>query len=100
MYGNTAINQANAFNPPVAPKDCTPVKKHVPLEDVSRFAEAIEYQASQVDAFCARFFGEPSCDGACKPVQSVQSGHSGQLARIGAAIDDLHKAVQRLSDIG
>lgn len=73
--------------------------KSVALDDVERFANAVEAQTRLVGQFCERFFSGPACgsDEACRP---VPSGYNGQLQRLGGAIDDLTKAVQRLSEIG
>lgn len=74
------------------------VKKHVPLDDVERFAEAVEHRTREVERFCARFFNEPTGDD--QSMTAVPSGYNGQLQRLGTAIDALAKATDRLSEIG
>lgn len=73
-------------------------KRHVPLDDVERFADAVEEQARRVEYFCDRFFTGPAATG-CDPT-NAPSGYIGQLQRLGTAIDSLSKAVERLSEIG
>lgn len=73
-------------------------KKHVPLDDVERFAGAVESRTHEIEMFCARFFGEPT--GANCENENSLSGYNGSLARLGNAIDRLAKATDRLSEIG
>jgi hypothetical protein len=90
-----AANQMGASNAYPAPT----TKKHVPLDDVERFADAIEHATYNVETFCARFFGDQTCaQGAA--VQGVPTGYNGHLSRLGRAIDELNTSVQRLSEIG
>jgi hypothetical protein len=82
-----------------APKDCSSARKHVPLDDVERFASVVEFQASLVEAFCDRFFSGSGC-GTEGELRAIPSGYNGQLQRLGGACDALANAVSRLSEIG
>lgn len=87
-------------NAALAPKNCSSNRTSVQLDDLMSFAQAVELQAEQVNAFCARFFGEAQQAPASSQMTAVPSGYSWQLRRIETGIDELHKAIQRLSEIG
>ena len=75
------------------------VRPETPLDRIGGYADRVERLTELVARFNNRFFVEPggAANAAVKP---VPSGYFGQIERLGTAIDDLEKTVQRLADIG
>lgn len=83
--------QSNTAKPPQH------IQRSTPLANIETAAECAERSINLIQAFLARFRGDPTTGATLQP---VPEGHSGQLLRLGDALDRIEALASQLSDIG